>query len=227
MSWKALDRIRPAPDDSDVPLLDEATKEKIRQFFPRYPTKLAALLPALHVVQDRYGYISNRAVRDVAEVLELPPAQVLSTLTFYTHYWRHRKGRKLIMLCRSLSCELMGSVEVAQAIKERLNIDEHGTTEDGSYSFVTEECLGACEYAPCMLINEKLHKCVQPQQVGAILADPECDRHGLPRSDLFDGPLAKAGGSGTKDDAAVPTNNVMEDELIGTTSDVQEMKEAE
>ena len=60
MAWKALDRINPAPDDSDVPLLDEATREKIRSFFPRYPTRLAVLLPALHVVQDRYGYISNR-----------------------------------------------------------------------------------------------------------------------------------------------------------------------
>ncbi len=227
MAWKTLDRIKPAPDDSDVPLLDEATKEKIRAFFPRYPTKLAALLPALHIVQDRYGYISNRAARDVAALLEVPPAQVLSTLTFYTHYWRHRKGRKVIMLCRSLSCELMGSREVAAAIKEQLRIEEHGTTEDGAYSFVTEECLGACEFAPCMLVNEKLHKCVQPDQVSVILSDPANADHGLPRSDLYDAPKDEvttapgAAASGTSAAASVE-----EDDVIGTTSDVEEMRES-
>src|SRR6476646_9485335 len=109
MAWQALDRISPSSDDSGAPLLDEAVKEKIRRFFPRYPTKLAVLLPALHIVQDAYGYISSRAARDIAELLEIPPSLVVGTLSFYTHYWQHPKGRKVIMLCRSLSCELMGS----------------------------------------------------------------------------------------------------------------------
>lgn len=219
MSWKALDRIHPAPDDSDVPLLDEAVKDKIRAFFPRYPTKLAVLLPALHIVQDAYGEISDRAVRDIAELLEITPALVIGTLSFYTHYWRYNKGRKVIMLCRSLSCELMGSREVAQIIKATLNVKEHGTTHDGEYSFLTEECLGACEFAPCMLINEKLHKCVKSEAVPAILKDPRNADHGLPRSELFDGPHD---GVDRKHMAAAS----VEDELIGTTSDVQEMRES-
>jgi NADH-quinone oxidoreductase subunit E len=224
MAWKALDRIKPEAGDSEAPLLDEAVKEKIRAFFPRYPTRLAVLLPALHIVQETYGYISNRAMRDVAELLEITPAQVLSTLTFYTHFWRHHKGRKVIMLCRSLSCELMGSRRVAAAIRQHLGIEEHGTTEDGEYSFVTEECLGACEFAPCMLINERLHKCVHAVDVPAILADPDNANHGLPRSDLFDGPkgsrpIAAASGIGGEERTF--------DEVIGTTSDVQEMREAE
>jgi NADH-quinone oxidoreductase subunit E len=220
MSWKALDRIHPAPDDSDVPLLDEAVKEKIRRFFPRYPTKLAVLLPALHIVQDTYGDISDRAVRDIAELLEITPALVIGTLSFYTHFWRHHKGEKVIMLCRSLSCELMGSREVAEVIKATLQVKEHGTTQDGAYSFLTEECLGACEFAPCMLINEKLHKCVQPGAVPAILKDPKNADPGLPRSDLFDGPRDGV-------DRRHPAAASVDDELIGTTSDVQEMREAE
>ncbi len=188
MAWKAIDRINPAPDDSAAPLLSEAVKEKIRAFFPRYPTKLAVLLPALHIVQEAYGHISHRAVRDIAELLEITPAQVINTLSFYTHYWRHAKGQKVIVVCRSLSCELMGSKDVADAFKNQLKIAEHETTEDGAYSFVTEECLGVCEHAPAVLINERLHACVKPQDVPRILADADNDKHGLPRSTLYDAP---------------------------------------
>jgi NADH-quinone oxidoreductase subunit E len=190
VSWKAIDRVSPAPDDGAAPLLTEAVKEKIRAFFSRYPTRRAALLPALHVVQETYGYISHRAMRDVAELLEIPPSQVLDTLTFYAHYWQHPRGRKVIVSCRSLSCELMGARQVNAAITETLGIGEHGTTGDGQYSFVTEECLGACEHAPCLLINEKLHKCVKPEDVPKLLADAANDRLDVERSDLYDAPVS-------------------------------------
>lgn len=204
MAWQAIDRREPAADDADTPQLSEAVKEKIRAFFPRYPTKLAVLLPALHIVQDTYGHVSHRAMRDIAELLEIPPSQVLSTISFYTHYWRHEKGRKVIVVCRSLSCELMGARQVIDAIRHQLGIDEHGTTPDGEYSFVTEECLGVCEHAPAMLVNEKLHGRVRPEDVPKILADAANDRHGLPRSELYDGPKddAAASGSAGGDDLA-------------------------
>ena len=108
------------------------------------------LLPALHIVQETYGYVSHRAMRDVAELLEIAPSQVLDTATFYTHFWKHPKGKKVIVSCRSLSCELMGASEVNEAIARKLGVGEHGTSEDGAYSFVTEECLGACDHAPCL-----------------------------------------------------------------------------
>ena len=102
MAWQAIDRQTPAKDDSDQPLLSEAVKEKIRSFFPRYPSRRAALLPALHIVQETYGHVSHRAMRDIAEVLEIPPSQVLDTITFYTHYWTKPRGKKTIVVCRSL-----------------------------------------------------------------------------------------------------------------------------
>jgi NADH-quinone oxidoreductase subunit E len=188
MAWQTIDRVSAAADDASEPLLSEAVKEKIRGFFPRYPTRRAVLLPALHIVQDAYGYISHRAMRDIAELLEIPPSQVLDTLTFYTHFWQHPKGRKVIVSCRSLSCELMGAREVNEAIAGKLGVSEHGTSEDGAYSFMTEECLGACEFAPCLLVNERLHKCVKVEDVPTLLADPDNDKHGLPRSDLYDAP---------------------------------------
>jgi len=187
MAWQAIDRQARAPDDSDQPLFSEAVKDKIRSFFPRYPTRRAALLPALHIVQETYGQISHRAMRDIAELLEIAPSDVLDTTSFYTHFWTNRRGKKTIVVCRSLSCQLMGADELIEAFKEYLKIGEHETTADGEYSFVTEECLGACDHGPCLLINEKLHKRVRPADVPGILADPDNAKVGMERSDLYDG----------------------------------------
>jgi NADH-quinone oxidoreductase subunit E len=199
MAWRTINRNERAADDADAPLLSDAVKEKIRGFFPRYPSKRAALLPALHIVQETYGHVSHRAMRDVADLLDLAPAEVMDTASFYTHYWTGPKGRKLIVSCRGLSCDLMGIQEVNRAVCEHLGIEEHGTTADGEYSFVTEECLGVCEHAPCLLINEKLHKNVRPQDVPAILADPNNDRIEVERSDLYDG--VKGSGFGVQGSA--------------------------
>ncbi len=187
MSWTAADR--KTVTDAELGLgLSEAVREKIRAFFPRYPTKRAAVLPALHVAQDALGYVSLRAIREIAELLEVPAAAVLDVVSFYTHFWTHPRGRKTIVLCRSLTCELMGGREVLEALEQKLGIQEYQTTADGAYSLMTEECLAACEHAPCMLINEKLHKCVRAEDVDRILADPDNDKLSLPRSDLYDAP---------------------------------------
>lgn len=187
MAWRTIDRNQPAPDDAESPQISEAVKAKIRGFFARYPSKRAALLPALHIVQETYGCVSHRAMRDVAELLELAPSEVMDTASFYTHYWTKPRGRKVIVACRGLSCDLMGVQEVNRAVCECLGIGEHETTADGEYSFVTEECLGACEYAPCLLINERLHKNVRPEDVPRLLADPDNDRIEVERSGLYDG----------------------------------------
>ena len=192
MAWKAIDRITPAFDADAEPLLSEAVREKIRSFFGRYETKRAVLLPALHVVQDALGHISWQAMSEVAEVLEIHPSDVLDTISFYTHFWTHPKGKKVITACRSISCEIMGGAEVLEELKNQLGISEHQTTPDGKYSLATEECLACCDHAPCLLINEKLHKRVKPGDVAALLADEGNDRIALKRSDLFDAPKQRA-----------------------------------
>ncbi len=187
MAWRTIDRTK--LDEADLgPGLSDAVKEKIRSFFPRYPTKRAVLLPALHVAQDAIGYVSLRAMREIAALLELPPSQVLDVVSFYTHFWTHPRGRKTIVLCRSLTCELMGGKEVLAALEEKLGIRDHQTTPDGEWSLMTEECLAACDHAPCMQINEKMHKCVKVEDLDRILNDPDNDKLTMPRSDLFDAP---------------------------------------
>lgn len=214
MAWQTIDRRTAVIDEAAPKVLSEAVREKIRSFFPRYETKRAALLPALHVVQDALGHVSYAAMKEVAEVLELPPSQVIDTLSFYTHFWDHDKGKKVVVVCRSLSCQVMGADGVLEAIKDELKIDEHGTTKDGQYSLITEECLAACDHAPCLLVNEKLHKCVKADNIPKLLKDPKNAEIAMPRSTLFDKP-----------EAAAPAKPAPA-EAIGKTSDVQEMKEA-
>jgi NADH-quinone oxidoreductase subunit E len=207
MAWETLDRNQPVCDPNAAPLLSEAVREKIRSFFPRYETKRAVLLPALHIVQHEQGHVSYQAMKEVAELLEIHPSDVMDVVSFYTHFTSHPRGRKTILVCRSLSCELMGGKEVLDTLKQQLGVDEHGTTADGRYTLMTEECLAVCDHAPCMLVNERTHKCVKSEDVAAILADADNDKLAMPRSDLFDPP-----GHETSD--------------LETTSDVEEMTQA-
>ncbi|NOT02649.1 MAG: NAD(P)H-dependent oxidoreductase subunit E [Phycisphaerales bacterium] len=213
MSWKTIDRNEPGTDLKGARVLREAVREKIRSFFPRYDTKRAALLPALHVVQHELGHVSWKAMAEVAELLEIHPSDVLDTISFYTHFWTKPRGRKTVTVCRSISCELMGGGAVLEAVKRHIGVDEHHTTTDGAYSLATEECLAGCDHAPCLLINEKLHKRVKPEDVPTLLKSAENDKLDMPRSTLFDKPV---------ETAAVDRDS----DPIGMTSDVREMKEA-
>jgi len=199
MAWSALDRNQPVVGANAAPILTEAVRRKIRSFFDRYETKRAVLLPALHVVQNALGHVPWQAMVEIADLLEIHPSDVLDTLSFYTHFWTHPKGRKVVIVCRSLTCEVMGAAAVLAEVRRQLGIDEHGTTPDGEYSLLTEECLAGCDHAPCMLINERLHKRVKPEDVPAILADADSDSIEAQRSDLFDAPengRAEGGNSG-------------------------------
>lgn len=216
MSWTTLDRNKPVfPKDAPT-ILSEPVREKIRSFFPRYATKRAVLLPALHVVQDALGHVPYQAMKEIADVLEIHPSEVMDTISFYTHFWTHPKGKKVIVACRSISCEALGGQKVIDAVKENLHVKEHGATADGRYSFMTEECLAGCDHAPCMLIGERLHKQVKAEDVPRLLADDFNDRITAPRSDLFDAPAVVAGAGASQANAPA----------IGRTSDVQEMREA-
>jgi len=210
MAWQSVDRNAPVIDPEAAPALSDAVREKIRSFFERYETKRAVLLPALHIVQDALGHISWQAMGEIAELLEIPPSDVMDTVSFYTQFWTHPKGEKLITVCRSISCEVMGGQAVIDELKKQLGIDEHETTPDGKYSLMTEECLAGCDHAPCLTINEKVHKRVRPGDIARILADAENDCLDVARSDLFDAPREKTvqgSGKPTPNDKTVTDDN--------------------
>ncbi len=144
--------------------------EAIKAYFPRYPSRQAVTLPALHVVNERLRCVPPGAVIEIAELLGLAPAEVQDTLSFYGFFYQDRPhGRTRAWICRSISCALRGGEEVLDHVCSRLNIRPGETTEDGRLTVEFAECLGACEYAPCMLAGEALHKNMTSEKADAFL----------------------------------------------------------
>lgn len=140
-------------------VLTEEMTAAIRALFPRYPTKQAVTLPALHLVNERLRHVPLAAVVEVAELLELSPAEVQDTLSFYGFFKQDRPhGQVRAWVCRSISCALRGGEEVLEHLCQRLHIHPGETTPDGKLTLEFGECLGACDFAPCMLAGETLHK---------------------------------------------------------------------
>ena len=125
------------------------------RFLARYPVKRSALLPALHLVQDQEGYISSAAIEYLASLLDLTPAQVHDTATFYTMYRFRPEGRRHIEVCTNLSCALAGADELITKLCDRLGIQEGGTTADGEYTVHRAECLAACGGAVAVQVDER------------------------------------------------------------------------
>jgi NADH-quinone oxidoreductase subunit E len=144
--------------------------EKIRSYFPRYPTRQAVTLPALHVVNERLRCVPIQAVVEIAELLDLKPADVQDTLSFYNFFKQDGPhGTTRAWVCRSISCALRGGEEVLEHLCHKAGIKPGQTTADGKLTIEAAECLGACEYAPCMLANEQLHKNLTPGDADAFL----------------------------------------------------------
>ena len=179
MAWRVEDRRHTTvATEGEGPLLTEEMKNHLREtYFPRYPTKRAVLLPALHMIQHAYNWIPMRAIQEVAEFLDLAPAEALDTATFYEEYWLKPKGKYLLQVCRSLSCEICGSRKITDQIRKSLNLEVGETTPDGKFTLVELECLGSCGTAPAMLVNEVLYEDVTPHQAEQIIADLPEDPH--------------------------------------------------
>jgi NADH-quinone oxidoreductase subunit E len=166
MVWESLKRYEPlAPSAA----LSDELRTGIVGLFQNYPTKRAALLPALHLVQKKLGCVPDDIAAQVAELLELTPAEVLDMLSFYDVFTRMPRGRHMIGVCESLSCELCGCSEILSALRQKLDITPGQTTPDGRFTLVAMQCLGACDFAPAVFIDETLHKNVTAAGLDDIL----------------------------------------------------------
>ena len=158
-------------------LTDEMKRHLAEKYFPRYPTKRAVLLPALHHVQHAYNWIPPQAMEELAEFLELAPAEVMDTATFYEEYWLKPKGKYLVQVCRSLSCEICNSCDLTNRMKEKLGVEVGETTPDGRFTLVELECLGACGTAPVALVNEALYEELTPDKLDEVVSNLPDDPH--------------------------------------------------
>ena len=177
MAWIVEDRRKGYEKRAEPYLTDDMKIDIGKKYFPRYPTKRAVLLPALHAIQHEYGWIPMQAIEEVAAFLEISPAEALDAASFYEEYWLKPKGKYLVQVCRSLACEICGSRAVTDRVKKKLNIEAGETTPDGKFTLVELECLGSCGTAPAALVNEVLYENVTPEQMDQILDKLPEDPH--------------------------------------------------
>ena len=139
----------------------------------KFPTgkQKSALLMALRIVQDHYGFIQDDHIASVADYLGISETEVSEVVTFYSLYKRQPEGKHCIKVCHSVSCFLSGSGALIKHLKRTLGVEIGHTTEDGRITLKETECLGACCSAPCVLIDDKeYHGCVDAQKADRLVA---------------------------------------------------------
>ena len=151
MSQHAPDTSAPA-DTGPVAFSAKAMVE-YREILTRYPEKRAALMPVLWLVQREFGWISPSAQHYVAGLMDLPQAWVEGVVTFYTMYWRRPMGRSHLAICTNLSCYLRGAENIYDAVCKRTGIRAGEVSDDGMWSIERAECLGSCDTAPMLQLN--------------------------------------------------------------------------
>ncbi len=149
----------------EAPLFEGDYRERFEKILTRYPTKQAALLPALGLAQEVRGHVSPESMDRVAELLDLSPAYVRGVATFYTMYNKRPVGRHLVQVCTNISCNLAGADEVVDAFLRYTDTELGETSEDGDFTVIEAECLAACGFPTCVQINSRYYENVTPDQV--------------------------------------------------------------
>lgn len=150
-------------------MLSDVEKSRIEAVFSRYETRSAAAVEGLRIVQEERGWVSDEALSDLAAFLRMSPTSLESLATFYSHIFRRPVGRHVIQVCDSVVCWLSGAEDVFRYLSDRLGIGAGGTTPDGRFTLLPVVCLGACEQAPAILVDGRLHGHLTPAKIDAIL----------------------------------------------------------
>lgn len=143
---------------------------EIRRLTEALASEPGALLPILHAIQDRLGYVPETAVPIVADVLNLSRAEVHGVVTFYHFFRTKRPGKQTLYVCRAEACQSMGSRALENYARKKLGVDFHETTADGRFSLEPVYCLGNCACSPAVMVDETVHGRVTPQRLDEILA---------------------------------------------------------
>ena len=154
-------------------VLSEEIVNRIRAYIPRYPSKQAVTLPALHLVHDEYRTVSNEAIVEIAGLLDLHPSEVHDTMTFY-EFFKHdgdKLGKTRLWVCRGLACMLRGAYELQEHCEHKLGVKCGQTTADGKITLEFAECIGACDGAPACLRDDKHEMNVTTEKADSLIAE--------------------------------------------------------
>ena len=144
-------------------------ERELEEILGRYPTKMAACLPLLHLCQAQNGWISDEVIAYVAQRLDLSTAHVKGVVTFYTLYNQHPVGKHQVWVCKTLPCALRGAGDVLHQCEKKLGIHVGETTPDGKITLRTAECLASCGTAPMIQVDQEYFENLTPQRVDEIL----------------------------------------------------------
>jgi len=161
-------------DDESAVTLSAEARAKIDREIAKYPPgqKRSAVMAALAVAQDAFGWLSTEAMDAVAKYLDMPPVAVYEVASFYTMYNIEPTGRFKLTICTNLPCALQGATAAAAHLKRKLGVDFNETTGDGIFTLKQGECFGACGDAPVVLINNKRMQCwMHADKLDALLEE--------------------------------------------------------
>lgn len=144
-------------------------KERIEAEIRQVPIKKAACIEALKIVQDHRKWVSDESIRDVADILDMSPEEVDSVATFYNLIFRQPVGRHIILLCDSISCYVMGLKGIHAELTQLLGIQYGQTTPDGRFTLLPNPCLGTCDHAPALMVDDDLYRDLHPAALAGIL----------------------------------------------------------
>jgi NADH-quinone oxidoreductase subunit E len=148
-------------------------RARFDEIVTRYPPdrRRSAVLPALYLAQSQQGYITANAIRHVAELLGITRADVEDVVSYYTMFYTRPVGTYVVNVCRTLSCAINGAERVTEELTAKLGIKPGETDASGTFTLMEVECLGACDRAPAVMVNDSWHECLKPEDAGKLIDD--------------------------------------------------------
>lgn len=147
----------------------EDLTEPIAEIVKRYPKRRSAIMPALYLAQEKYGYIDETTYQAISQILDVPEIWVFELASFYTLYNRKEIGKYHLQLCTNVPCMLRGAYDLMEHLQTRLGIKKGETSTDGRFTLTEVECIGSCDVAPAMMINQSYHNNLSKEQLDKIL----------------------------------------------------------
>ena len=158
-------------DDGNVFTYEPANRARLEEIAKRYPPegRKSAILPALYLVQRQLGYISLSAMQHVAAVIGCTPADVEDVVSFYTMFYTRPVGKYVVQVCRTLPCALRGAERVTEELAAAMRLEPNETDPTHTFTLMEVECLGACDRAPLVMVNDSWHECLQPEDARKLI----------------------------------------------------------
>ncbi len=145
--------------------------DRFREIVAKYEMPASALLPTMYLAQEQFEFLSPAVLEYVATLLDLPPRHVFEAASFYVLFKKKDMGRWCLQVCNNVTCSMMGSEDLLKVIREDLGIGPMEVTRDGKFSLMPVQCLGSCDTAPVVQVNEDYHEKLDPQKFRALLSD--------------------------------------------------------